>query len=506
MADMELMASIDIGAHSVRLLIAQVDTADGSYEILEDMEQPIPLGANVFNRGRISSQSILLMCEIFRNFRMKLDEYGVARYKAIATSAVREAANADIFIERLANASGLRVDIFEGVDNARLDYLTAVNSLPSKFGFYKRRTLLASLGTGACQLSFYDKGMIALTQTIRTGTLRILEQISETVSIPIPQLISPLVVRAFSELEHISDDLEADGLVMMGSSARALATISGKHKEETKALVLSRQEFHTLHAKLLRLSPPEIMRSYGISADLAEALIPCGVIARHLLNLTGVKNIAIPLTTTKDALLQDFIHDTLKKDDYFEPQILSLVARLAEKYHCNDEFSERTVLFAEKLFRKLEEIHGLSKKELLLLKIAAQLHKAGLFINNKSHHKHTYYLISSSEIAGLSGRQLLLAALVARYHRRSFPKTSHIEYMALLPAERSVVNKLASLLRLACGLAAACSPEARLGISISEDAVLLKPEYGTEALMDNNFIENDAAFFHYVFAKKIAFN
>ena len=78
-----LMATIDVGAHSARMLLAEVDLATGDYEALEDLEQPIPLGSNVFQRGRISNKSIRMLCEIFTNFRAKMDEYGVQLYKAI---------------------------------------------------------------------------------------------------------------------------------------------------------------------------------------------------------------------------------------------------------------------------------------------------------------------------------------------------------------------------------------------------------------------------------------
>ena len=92
-----MLASIDIGAHSARQLIVEADR-NGAYETIEDLEIPVPLGADVFKTGRISNQSVSMLCEIMKKFKWKMQEYRITEYCAIATSAVREAENADIFL------------------------------------------------------------------------------------------------------------------------------------------------------------------------------------------------------------------------------------------------------------------------------------------------------------------------------------------------------------------------------------------------------------------------
>ena len=101
------MATIDIGAHSARMLIAEVNVSDRSFVELEELEMPVPLGSNVFRTAMISDESIQILCGILRNFKQKMEEYGVTHCRAIATSAVREAGNAEIFIERIRHATGI---------------------------------------------------------------------------------------------------------------------------------------------------------------------------------------------------------------------------------------------------------------------------------------------------------------------------------------------------------------------------------------------------------------
>jgi exopolyphosphatase/guanosine-5'-triphosphate,3'-diphosphate pyrophosphatase len=105
------------------------------------------------------------------------------------------------------------------------------------------------------------------------------------------------------------------------------------------------------------------------------------------------------------------------------------------------------------LFDTLQDEHGLGGRYRLLLRVAGLLHEIGGFVSNRAHHKHSYYLISNTEIFGLKRDEIEIVAHIARYHRRSGPKPSHIEYVALPRETRVVVNKLAALLRVADALA-----------------------------------------------------
>ena len=114
----------------------------------------------------------------------------------------------------------------------------------------------------------------------------------------------------------------------------------------------------------------------------------------------------------------------------------------------------RTVAdIAVRLFDELQAEHGLGPRHRLLLEVASLLHEVGGFVSSRSHHKHSGYLIANSEIFGLNRDEIAVVAQVARYHRRSGPKPSHAEYMALPRETRVTVNKLAALLRVADALA-----------------------------------------------------
>lgn len=264
---------------------------------------------------------------------------------------------------------------------------------------------------------------------------------------------------------------------------------------------ISRKEFESIRRDVFSSNPEELAARFAIVPDMAEALWPFCLIMENLLNLTGAFRIIIPNTSTKYLLLRDFIREHFLLKNEFEDQIHNLIRRTAEKYRCSSEYTERTVRFAELLFRKLQLLHGMEYKELIMLKTAAMLHKCGMFLNNQAYHKHSCYIIQNTEIPGLSRNERRITALIARYHRKAVPKMLHPEYAALSMEDRSLVNKLASLLRIACALASLSVQEEAVTVSIEPEKVSIS--LGAIASFPETLTEIDTSFFRDVYARKL---
>jgi len=504
-AGMMTMATIDVGAHSARLLIAEVNCRTFEFTPLEELERPVPLGSNVFRNGEIGNESIQFLCGVLSDFREKMREYGVTRCKAIATSAVREAANADIFLERIRHATGIEIELFTGTDEARLDFIAVSREIPRKYGFFESAALIADIGTGACEISTYERGSLCFTETLKIGTLRMLDQIHGTYSASALNFYtSRLVDNAFSELRSIAASLKADFIIAMGSSARNLLKLLPEKTSDPAGAAISREEFFLLRSRISDLSFEQLGKEFNLAADLAETIHPCCMILDNLLRLTDADNILIPMTSTKFLLLQDFIDKSFGVPDRFEEQIHSLIMRTAARYRCDNEYCERVTQFADVLFGKLEKLHGLGHAELLILKIAARLHKAGLFINNQSYQEHSAYIIRNTEIPGISLEQRRIAAMVARYHRKEPPRMLHPEYAALPAPDRERVNKLAAILRIACALGAMAAAPGNLRVKIEPGQVTVR--LGDDlAYFPETMSDVDTAYFRSVYACRILF-
>lgn len=497
-----LLATIDLGAHSCRMLIAEYDPRNKKEEVLEELSVSVPLGADVFRLGVISNASILMLCGIFRNFREKLNEYGVKNYRAIATSAVREAQNAEVLLERIRHATGIELKIFEGGDEARLDYLTVMNELPQNFGFYKKSAIIVDIGTGACQISCYKKGTLTHTETIKLGTLRMLDQIRGTVSArTIRECLIPIINKAFNELRQIAPDIKSSCIIAMGSSVRTLLCLfrqnNGQGREQLRKI--SREDFEQRIAETQKLSLENLLDQYDIPYDSGEAVIPCSIILENLFHITGAKTLLAPTITMKEALLHDFIRELQHQEDGFTRQIEEFVLQTALKYRSDSTYIKRVALFADKLFIQLQNLHGCQARAALLLRIAALLHKTGLFINNQGYHKHSGYIINSMELPGISPAERNIIAVTARFHRKATPSAKHAEFLALDSNERSLVMKLSALLRIACGLAESCRSVTQFKVCLNPDSVQLTPSADL-AMSGFELLKQDVDWFSQVFA------
>lgn len=500
-----ILCAIDLGAHAARMLIAQCSEKH-DLEILEDFDVTVPLGTNVFHTGSISASSIRILCDIFRNFRKKMDEYGVTECRAIATSAVREAANAEILIERIHHETGIDLQLYEGADEARLNYLSVIHTLPKNLKFNTKKAMIADIGTGACQISTYEKGSMTFTETLKIGTLRLLETSHGATSVAaLRESMTPALRNAIGTLFHSGADLNGDMVIATGSSVRMLIRffMMEKGMKQLPAVCkITKDEFENMLKMMDSFSIAEISSRHDIRQELAEAVLPCALLVRELLNITEAQELLIPMVSLKMGLMLDFANERLSGKDEFEQQTLGFVRSIANKYRCDEEFFTRTEEHAVFLFRKLQKLHGLNKRHLLLLRIAAIMHRCGLFLNNQAYHKHSAYIISATEIPGISLAEREIVSQTARYHRKSVPQRQHNYFQALPPEDRSVVMKLSSILRIACILSGRGISPDDIQIRVEKDRILLR-NVNLHNYTGDNINSGDLEYFFYVFAAEL---
>jgi exopolyphosphatase/guanosine-5'-triphosphate,3'-diphosphate pyrophosphatase len=136
----------------------------------------------------------------------------------------------------------------------------------------------------------------------------------------------------------------------------------------------------------------------------------------------------------------------------FERQVLTSAEALGARYRFDRAHGRHVAMLATRLFDELNDEHGLSPRERLLLQVAALLHDVGVYVSLRAHHKHSQYVLAASQIFGLSDEETALVSNIARYHRRGTPQRSHVPFIALDRQDRLIVRKLAAILRVANAL------------------------------------------------------
>jgi exopolyphosphatase/guanosine-5'-triphosphate,3'-diphosphate pyrophosphatase len=196
-----------------------------------------------------------------------------------------------------------------------------------------------------------------------------------------------------------------------------------------------------------------LVERYRLPAAEIETLMPAMLVYRALLADTRAATVVVPAASLRAGVLLDMTTENGREgEEDFELQVLASAEALGRRYRFDAEHGRAVMNLSVRLFEQLQEEHGLGRRERLLLQVAALLHDIGIFISLRSHHKHSQYLLSASQIFGLSDDDLALVSNVSRYHRRGLPQKSHLPYIALDRHDRMIVNKLSAILRLANAL------------------------------------------------------
>jgi exopolyphosphatase/guanosine-5'-triphosphate,3'-diphosphate pyrophosphatase len=449
----ETAAVIDIGSGAVRMVIAEFGPG-APIRRLENLSQPVRLGKDVFTTGRISAPVMRETIEILRNFKGVADSYGVKRLHAIATSAVREAANRDNFVDRAFLTAGIDVEVVEGTEENRLDLLAVESALEDKLQIPKKNCLIMEVGCGATEIIVLTKGKVELTRTLPIGSLRLPERLAAGRSeAGVMQRTVKRAVHAMAEDARREYDLtQVDTLIALGSDMRLAARqIAGAADQDHTVLAV--KDFLEFSRASAKVPPEELAAKYAIPFADAETLYPALLISSCFLSETKVESLIVPMVSIRDGLLLEMaqLASGGRRTDVSR-QVNNSARSLGRKYRYDEPHALNVAGLAVMLFDLLKAEHGLGPRERMLLEAAGILHDIGIYISPTSHHKHSFYLVNVSELFGLRKSDRDIVSNVVRYHRRSLPKPTHTAYMSLPRPDRTVVSKLAAILRVADAL------------------------------------------------------
>ncbi len=458
----EPIAVIEVGSSAIRMVIAELGPKL-AIRVLENLQKPIAFGKDVFNTGRLSHASIRESIDILDNFESVLESYGVKRVQAIATSAVREAANRDNFLDQVFVRTGIDVEVVEGAEENRLDLIAVENALEGRFDFDKKNCLIMEVGTGSTEIILTNKGEVSLTRTLLIGPLRLPDQsvAGKTDPAALQRTLKRRIHAVAEEFSREYNLSEINSFIAMGATMRFVCRQLYEKTEETLTS-LTAKEFTDALKNLSKMNAEELSEKYGMPYSDAEALYASLLIYANFLSETKAEDILVPMVSLRDGLLLELAQlvSGYKRTD-LSRQVIHSARNLAKRYKYDEPHAAAVTQISLKLFDLLQESHGLGSRERLLLEIAAILHDIVTFISPSNHHKHGFYLIQAAEIFGLRKIDKDIVANVVRYHRRSPPKNTHIPYISLPRPERAVVSKLAAFLRVAEALDASHQQKCR---------------------------------------------
>ncbi|MHC5067041.1 MAG: Ppx/GppA phosphatase family protein, partial [Planctomycetota bacterium] len=441
---------IDCGSRAVRAYVAEVGPRS-EIRILERLERPVDLSAS--QSGERLTRSVMDDCVLaFRDIVQAAAAYGVEASRAVASAALADAGNSDILVERVRHECGVALELIDVAEQARL-YNEALGRLLTAVGDARRgTTLMVDVGSGSSVVGVIRARRLVYAVEEHFGANRVYAGIGALRDhVEFTRAIERLTHGSVSMMLGRLPRCRITRVVVAGAQPRRLLALLGA---DTNAdlVNLTTEQIDRWWQGVASLLPPGRAQRCGGSIAEADQLLLVVAFLRHLIGQLGVVQVVIPRLRMCDGLLADFMPGALGPHHLGRNQLLAEAREISRLYAMPRVYAENTARLAGQIFDQTLDLHGLGDRARALLEFAALVHDIGAFINVRSRHKHSFYILMARDIAGLTADEKAVLALVVRYHRRSPPEPSHAEFQALSREQRVLVASLAGILRIAYAL------------------------------------------------------
>lgn len=445
------IAAIDAGSNAIRLAVARAHSAL-DIETVHSERFPLRLGEGVFLRQRFSEELLSSAVQAFRHFRELMDEYGVAQYRAVATSATREARNRLALVRRVRKRAGIQLEVIGGAEESRLGREAVLASVSHE----TPPGCILDLGGGSLEINLLRDGTLRKSLQLPVGTVRLLT------TLDLDGIIRPRqaeqvrrYVRALLESRLPSrPNLAAGVAAACGGNAEALAALAPGPREHgipTLQLPILRERL----AEILGRDVRERMKAFGVRRDRADIMGIAALILLAVGTHLNLRSLLVPGVGIREGLLQELAREAFSRRERHryaaeDRHLLLAVRRFARRLEPDERHAEHVRQVSLDLFDQLQPVHHLPAESRILLEAGALLHDVGHVVNHRGHQKHGEYVVLNGDIPGLEGwRRQAIASLVRYHNRKTTPADHHGSYALLNRSQQRMVRRLAALLRIA---------------------------------------------------------
>jgi exopolyphosphatase/guanosine-5'-triphosphate,3'-diphosphate pyrophosphatase len=445
------LAAIDIGSNSIHMLVAEA-APNGGYRVLGREREMVRLGKTGLSRGALSETAIRNGLEAIAKMTTIARLKGAERVVAVATSAVREAANGTDFLARVKALSGLRVQLLTGVEEGRLIY----RAVREVVDLGPETAAIVDIGGGSTEWIATRAGDLERVVSLPLGSLRGAAILRGDP--PSAGSVDRLCRRIGKQLGETAPGGPVERLVATSGTAVCCADLvdyfAGRPWKELSGVLreVRTKDLAQLVERLRPLARRQIAGLPPVGPPRSESLLAGALLLHALAVHAGVDRFQACDRALREGLvlaaLGQPIPAAAEPRDLRRRQVLQLAERAESVYPHNLQ----TARLAVRLFDVTASLHGLGAREREWLEYAALLHDIGYSIHYRGHHKHAYYLIANAVLDAFDQREIEIIAHVARYHRGAAPKASHPTLAALKPWQQRTIRELAALLRVADAL------------------------------------------------------
>ncbi len=290
--------AIDIGSNAVRLLVANIiedEDRETQFKKSSLVRVPIRLGADAFVSGEISEGNIDRMVDAMNAFKLIMKVHGVSKYKACATSAMREASNGQEVVEKIRKETEVEIDIIDGKKEAAIISSTDLSSLIKSDSTY----LYVDVGGGSTEFTLFSKGKIVNSKSFKIGTVRLINNTKAE--------NKAIFKKVQQWIEENTADYKRISLIGSGGNINKLFKMSGRELGKPISYIYLNAQYQFLK----KMSYRERISELGLNPDRADVIIPATKIYLSAMKWSGARKIFVPKIGLSDGIIKSLYFNKL---------------------------------------------------------------------------------------------------------------------------------------------------------------------------------------------------
>jgi len=430
-------AVIDLGSNSVRMVIFEKTSRYGFHLLHEEKSRVRISEAAYQNGGTLQTPAINRTIAALNNFVSITQAFKVRKILFVATSAVRDASNAQEFIKMVKLQTGLQMKVIDGDKEAYYGAMACANLLVIK------KSVTIDIGGGSTECACVEGNVVNESYSLKLGTVRLKELYFDHNDLNGAQKY----IDEQLALLPLHDECDVVGI---GGTFRAIAKLLMKRTNyplnKVHGFSCKSDIFLDFINDILEAKDENALKALGIKKERLDVIKPGALILRSLLKHFGAKSIMSSGVGVREGV---YLHDLLRNNkDRFPHNFNPSVRYLLDTYQNEPKQSNRLAILSQELFDLLAVPLALKNKHKKALLTASRLTTVGADLYFYAQQEYAYYLLKASLEYGFSHKEIMLIATLVRYQNKKLPAKSHREkYAQLLPNDH-VLEHLSFLLQL----------------------------------------------------------
>lgn len=444
---MQRIAIIDIGSNSARLVVSHI-YKNGAYNMVYNQKEALRLSQKVDGQNMLTEEAFTSTIDTLKSFAHMCKIYQADKIIAVATAAIRNAANGKELIARAAQETDIRLHIISGKTEAYISYLGVINTLDVKNG------IIFDLGGGSTELILFKNRKILESVSIPLGAVNTTSMFNIRNEMP-PEVftkLSTFIMDCLAKYPWLKQ--KNLPLIGVGGTARTVAKIIQRAKKYPATKIHNYayplQTFRSFFNKLRTTNLEQRKKISGLSSERSDIILAGSSIISCLLEATGAKK----LITSGCGLREGLFYDYYSKSNNVALIAKNILERSRENtlnlFEADTRHAHHITKLALTMFDGWTELHKIRKGYRRLLETAALLHDIGITINFYSHARHSAYMIQNAKLFGLTHKEQIITSAIAGWHNgvsKNYFKDRFYKEI-LTESNWKLINKLALLLAL----------------------------------------------------------